>query len=544
MTPLIINLDSAFDWMPEVRQIWERLDWDGIRQRIAPQISAESWLRRANEIGMVGLVSSLAIDDCYHLAQWDNIQEEVEEHEDPLSRDWRERQLGRGKCEQESGNNRPRQRSRFNEEEPFFRSPRIGRAGVVECYGIYVDEAATILGSRGLLHAVPDSLHQAPAIFLCPERILDIYSTVIRLGEDLRHPLSLSGNPMLVNLRMTLLHELGHHFFPVHRAESGRFVSEALANLFCSQGLDQEEQAWLLYKSWHLQPPEYSAYRPLNVLCEADADCHSAVATCFNGDLAGWTCLPEKDGDTLELTLGASLTMALAADAAACKGLWWDELRQIVSDENRWFLCWEGNHLHFHINRRDDENIPADFVLDLYRKNNLAHWATREDLPSSIWGRWAYGNKVRWPHDCITVAEADAGKWLAYYASAKNTQLASVICEKLVPLLRANSPAANQPTLRAALDRALAVATNQQANWFDRVPAIQLIETCADGGAISTLEAELRQRGLRRRLPGWMLARYVVKLESIVEKGSNNVSDAASRAVASLRAALQEGGAA
>lgn len=505
MTPLIINLGSVFDWTAEVRQIWERLDWDGIRQRITPQIASESWLGRGNEIGLVGLVSSLAIDDCYHLPQWNGTQEEAEEHEDPLSRDWRARQLGRGRCKQESGNNRPRQRSHFTGEEPFFRSPRLGRAGVVECYGIYVDEAATILGSRGLLHAVPDSLHQAPAIFLCPERILDIYPTVIRLGEDLRHPLPLSGNPTLVNLRMTLLHELGHHFFPVHRAESGRFLSEALANLFCSQDLDQEEQAWLLYKSWHLQPPEYSAYRPLNVLCEADADCHSAVATCFNGDLTGWASLPKKDGHALERTLGASLTMALAADAAVCTRLW-NELRQIASDENRWFGL--GNdHLCFHFNRHGDGNIPADFVLDLYRKNDLAHWAAAE-LPSSIWVRWSYGDEVSWPHDCIAVADTDVEKWLAYYASTTHTPLTSVICEKLVPLLRANSPAANPPTLKAALDRALAVTTDHQALWFDREPAIQLI----------------------------------VELESIIGSSFNNVSEAASRSVASLRAALQEGG--
>lgn len=173
MTPLVVNLDSAFDWTAEVRQIWERLDWDGTRQRIAPQIASESWLGRGNEIGIVGLVSSVVIDDCYHLPQWENIQEEVEEHEGPLLRDWRKRQLGGGRCEQENSNNRSRQRSRFNGEQPFFRSSRFGRAGVVECYGIYVDEAVTILCPLGL----PDkALCSATEYQVCGRRISETWS--------------------------------------------------------------------------------------------------------------------------------------------------------------------------------------------------------------------------------------------------------------------------------------------------------------------------------------------------------------------------------
>lgn len=512
-SPLIVNLDSPFDWTAEARQIWERVDWDGIRQHMTPQISSESWLRRSNELALVGLVSSLVIDDSYHLAEWEETQEGAKKEEDPLSRDWRERQLGRR--ERESGNERSRQRSHFSGEEPFFRSPRLGTAGVVECYGMYVEAAAPILSSRGLLDKVPASLHQVPAIFLCPERIHDIYPTVIRLGENLRHTLPLSLNPALVNLSTTLLHELGHHFFPVHRSGAGRFLGEALANLFCYHALDQQRQAWLLYKTWYLQPPEYSAHRPLNLLCQLDADCHSAVAACFDGELNGWASLPKKDAYAFERALGAGLTMAVAADAAACKGLWWDELRRMVSDENRWFLHWEGNHLHFHINRQGDGNIPADFVLDLYRQNDLANWTRTADLPSHIWGRWAHGNEVQWPHDCITVVEADVGRWLAYYASAKDTPLASVICEKLVPLLQSDPDAVNHPGLRAALDHALAVATDEQALWFDRVPAIRLIEACSDVGAIAALESVAAAQDY------------------------GDVHDAAAKAVASLRAALK-----
>jgi hypothetical protein len=517
--PLIVNLDSRFDWTTELRQIWERIDWDGIRQRISPQIPSESWLGRRNQVGLVALVSSLVIDDCYHLPQWANTQEGAEKDEDPLCRDWREPQLGRRE-RQDS------QRSHFSGEEPFFRSPRVATAGVVECYGICVEAATSILSSCGLLDKVPACLHQAPAIFLCPERIHDIYPTVVRLGENLRHTLPLSLNPALVNFSMTLLHELGHHFFPVHRSGAGRFLGEGLANLFGYHALDQQRQAWLLYKSWHLQPPEYSAYRPLTLLCDSDVDFRSAVAACFSGDLSGWARLPKKDPLAFERALGAGLTMALAADAAACKGLWWDELRKIVSDENRLFLRWDDGHMHFHVNRHGDGNIPADFVLDLYRQSDLADWASVADFPSRLWGRWAYGDEVRWPHDCITVAEAELGRWLVYYAASQDTPLASVICEKLVSLLHASPHAVNQPGLGPALDHALAVATDRQGLWFDRVPAIQLIETCADTGSFPASDAR------------WMFANFTVELESVAaEQDYGDVHDAALKAVASLRAA-------
>lgn len=527
--PLIMNFDSAFDWTAELRQIWEELDLDEIRLRVSPQISSQSWIGRRNEVGLVGLVSSLMIEDCYGLPQWKDTQEKTEKDGDPLCRDWRERQLAR----------RERQNCRWSHlsgEEPFFRSPRVATAGVVECYGIYVEAAAPILSSRGLFDRVPASLHQTPAIFLCPERIHDIYPTVIRLREHLRHPLPLSSNPALVNLSTTLLHELGHHFFPTHRSGAGRFLGEGLANLFCYHSLDQQRQAWLLYKSWHLQPPEYSAYRPLSVLCESDSDCRSAVAACFDGGLCGWASLPKKNGDVFERALGAALTMALAADAAACKGLWWDELRQIVADEKHRFLHWDDGNFHFHMNRHMCGDVPADFVLDLYRQSDLADWATMADFPSQIWGSWGCGSRwnepgdgINWPHDCISVVEADAERWLAYYASAKDTPLASVICEKLVPLLRANPQAVSQTALVAALDLALAVANDRNAPWFDRVPAIQLIETCADTGSIFASDAL------------WMFAHFTFTLESVAgAEDYGDVHDAALKAVAALRAAARK----
>ena len=177
------------------------------------------------------------------------IQTYVEEPEDPLSRDWQDRQRRRSTNEQGNRDKIPKRRPSFSGEEPLFRRPRVGEPGAIECYGIYVNDAATLLdhwgfSNEGLLtmRGWPKTLIEpgSPAIFLCPENIHGIYPTIVSLREEFRHSLSLSSNPALVNLRMILLHELGHHFFPVHRSGAQRFLSEALANLYCHRGLDRE----------------------------------------------------------------------------------------------------------------------------------------------------------------------------------------------------------------------------------------------------------------------------------------------------------------
>ena len=490
MPPLIYNLDSPFDCTTEVRLLWEQLDWEIIRRAVALQIPLDQWLTRRDELSVIGLVSDIFIESAYRvpIEGCEEYTSSREEGDDPLLRDWRMRQMG----VQQSSNNKKRKPLNFNGVGPFFLSPRTCRSGISDCFGVYTEDASTILGSRGLLNRIPEQSQHAPAIFLCPERIYEIYPTLLTLKENLQHPLPLSSNPASVNLKMVLLHELGHHFFPVHHMGAKRFLSEALANFFCFHGLAPEEQAWLLYKSWHLQPPEYSAYRPLNVLYEAVADCPAAVAKCFHGDLGGWASLPKKDAHTFEHHLGACLNMALSCDAPSCEGLW-RELKGHVSEENKWMLHWDnGNILMHHLGRYGDGHIPVDLVLDLYRQINLAGWATRPELPTRFWGRWGNG-WCSWPHDCIRVTDADANRWLGYYAtSPNNLPIASVICEKLIHVIKENPSVCDKATLKLAFDHAISVAANDQnekAAWFDRVPAIQFIELCSDSSAIPTLEA-------------------------------------------------------
>jgi hypothetical protein len=297
---------------------------------------------------------------------------------------------------------------------------------------------------------VPEAARHAPAIFLCPERIWEIYPTLVRIGDNMRQLPRLGSNPACVSLRLTLLHELGHHFFPVHRAGAGRFLCEGLANRFCRLITGSPEQALLLYKSWYMQPPEYSAYRPLDVLCEADDDCRAAVAECFNGTLDGWAAMPDKAELDLDRRLGASLTMARAADGGPCAGLS-EEIRLLVSPANRWFPQWgDGIFIH-HRKRSDGGHIPADLVLDLYQKQDLTLWITRPGVPDGFWGSWGYGNQVCWPEDNLPIGRGDAGRWIELYDQRPYHSAATV----LEGTLNKRKDLRDAPAVRACLARIL-----------------------------------------------------------------------------------------
>lgn len=482
MRPQVININSLFDWTEETKLIWDQFDWDRLRKASTPEIPLKEWENRRNELGFVGLVSSLIIDRSWRIPEWEKESNENNESEHPFFKYWRDRQKNKHR---ENDNQISRARH-FSGEEPFFRSPQVEKQGIVECYGIYVDDGLAFLKRIGLQDKSP-AVKCSSAIFLCPERILEIYPTILSLGEDMRHPLPLSSNPGFVNLRMLLLHELGHHFFPVHRAGEGRFMSEGLANLFCFQGLEPDYQAWLLYMTWFLQPPEYSAYRPLNVLFDADSDCRGTLTDSFYGTLDEWVSLPKKDSHLLQRNLGASLTMALAVDAPALDGLWQYELQKLVSDDNQWLIHTE-NMFSCRLYRKNSGHIPADLVLDLYQKNDLASWTTKRGLPDRFWTKWAYGNDTRWPHDCIQIPEKDIKRWIEFYASSSNLGLASVICMKLALLLKGMPVDRLRNTLEPAFNRALQVASDEKADWFNRVPAFEFIEACSETRAIPVLE--------------------------------------------------------
>jgi hypothetical protein len=41
MSPVALNFDSAFDWTPDVLEIWEQIDWEHLHAMLGPAIRNE-----------------------------------------------------------------------------------------------------------------------------------------------------------------------------------------------------------------------------------------------------------------------------------------------------------------------------------------------------------------------------------------------------------------------------------------------------------------------------------------------------------------------
>lgn len=430
--PIIINIDSQYDWTEEVQHLWEHIAWDDILSNIFP--FPDGSLRavgRKDQLVLIGLCSSLLINRAYG---WDIGQDDDNENNQDrfAHEDWMERQ----KKERQNSND-CRDVRRFTGEETHFRSPKTGKKGVVECFGIYFENWATFL--RGMVNnavgKTNTALPEGPAIFLCPERIIEIYPTLMTLGEDFRNPLPLSSNPTLVNLKMVLFHELGHHFFPVHRAGIERYVSEGLANYFCLLGIEDSEKLWLLYKTWHLQPPEYSAYRLLELfkkkvvsavgtnasqyakriaelkgkkeiesyeqndlerllgLSEAlfklkrDQTClDRSLNEAFSGSIDGWEGIfYSPEWHDAKKRMSENTTMAMTMDYVPIAGFTRDLTEYYGLESWRWENGLD-NH-HYRISRHDSW-IPADLLWDLYEGNSILPWVFVPKIPERFWGSW------------------------------------------------------------------------------------------------------------------------------------------------------------
>jgi hypothetical protein len=384
--PVIINVDSQFDWTKEVNVIWESLPWNDIKNKLAPSIAAKDWnFRKNQQLVIIGLCSPSTIDNEYfQRCNTNNYKNEEESRNNKREEEfWKNRQTG-----DSSRNVCPG--LRFTGEEPFLRSPASCDKGIFEAYGFYTHNCFDVLEGKVDVDKLPLGVRGGAGIFLCPERIIDIYPKLMGLSSTLQRAIHLSDNPSLINLEMVLLHELGHHFFPVHRAGVGRYISEAFANLFCASGVKKSVLPWLLYKTWHLQPPEYSAYRPLSLLTQGGAKVTLAIESAFSGSIKGWEELlvPEhgmsKRWEEI-LRTDEYTTMTQALDYIPALGL----IRNLSTHLNvNWDNSFQGGHLHMSASRMQSKKIPADLLFDLYESNSIYPWVLTPNIPEEFWSSW------------------------------------------------------------------------------------------------------------------------------------------------------------
>ena len=425
--PAIRNIDSQFDWTQEVKTLWEDIDWD--RFKIINSIKSDEWNNRRNEIVLIGLCSSLLIEDAYRWNVRDNNNSCSNSNEidpDQYEEDhWKKRQT---RChERENSNDRRPRFRRFTGEEPHFRSPNSGRRGIVECYGIYVEDWTTFLRGRVTSTLVDKgiTLPEGPAIFLCPERIIEVYPTLVTLGEKFRDPLTLSCNPTMTNLKMVLLHELGHHFFPVHCSKAGKYISEGLANYFCLLGIEDSEKPWLLYKTWHLQPPEYSAYRFINLLERELGNTRRALKAAFDGEIRFWEYIfQSKAWEDIDRT-SEYVTMAISLDYIPAK-MFLKELDP--KNQKGWYSIFDHDLISMHWCHisEDDGRIPADFLWDLYEGNSIYPWVFIPGLPGRIWSSWGCGDELSWPERPLSRSTKGVEDWNIIYKECLYVQVRNI----------------------------------------------------------------------------------------------------------------------
>ena len=255
--PVIINIDSQYDWTSEVQDIWDTIDCKNLHHNF-PKIDERGFdFRLTKKLVIIGLCSPSFIDSSYNKRGNCNETERNTDswiHEE--EENWRALQVGQ-----------ERNVKHFNGEEPHFRHPKTCENYIIEPYGIYTDDCSIFLSGVVDMDKLPLGAKGGAGIFLCPERIVRIYPTLLEALRKPKYSIPLTSNPTLTNLKMVLLHELGHHVFPVHRNCNGKkYIPEGLANYFCYSNLTEIERAWLLYKSRTLQPPEYSSYRFVSIL--------------------------------------------------------------------------------------------------------------------------------------------------------------------------------------------------------------------------------------------------------------------------------------
>lgn len=166
------------------------------------------------------------------------------------------------------------------EQEPHHSGGDAGGDGsaavVVDCYGLYV---GSLLGwMEGLGHrgrnARFEEMRQkilsyeeedGPAVLLSPELISTLHRLVMgRAPRPLRHYLTPDRLPDRIFLKLVLLHEVGHHVYPVHERAAAE-VSEAMANWFTYGFLSPGERA-VLHEKARTQARAYQMYEGLLAL--------------------------------------------------------------------------------------------------------------------------------------------------------------------------------------------------------------------------------------------------------------------------------------
>jgi hypothetical protein len=266
------NLGSVYDdWRWDVRLLLEELASNPHWQEAAPSISMGNLSRRARGLRYVCLVPDLTITASFKLPVAFQKQDGLAAELGPMLQQAEELQDNSSATQDPDMHRRA---AEVNEVPHYALAPGGNYCNaIVENFGMYVESlrawTLTLIHSSAetaplrLLHMEFESgnAEDGPAVLLCPERIVSLHERVRCQPQSLCPP-TLDIVTSRTLLKLTLLHELGHHYFRAHRVKGACYAPEALANGFVWDLIEPMERVVLQAKT-QSQSDRYRAYEGL-----------------------------------------------------------------------------------------------------------------------------------------------------------------------------------------------------------------------------------------------------------------------------------------
>lgn len=235
----IVNLGTGYDWTDKVRSIL--MDPKTWNPAFLPSIPLQSMHDRLHEI------------KCICLVEWLTIQETRTvfpalpgKNHESSGADFLGSLLNRMLTDEDENDEENGKGNHFPASSlPHYGCPEGGNevTVVVDCYGMYVSSLRKWLSALSQLYR-HEKMHQyfdalpedGPAVLLCPELIAtipgDLLRRAARMGLGAIYGMDHGEVLNMTLLKLTLLHEFGHHMFPVHMKRPGKYICEAMANWF------------------------------------------------------------------------------------------------------------------------------------------------------------------------------------------------------------------------------------------------------------------------------------------------------------------------
>lgn len=268
----VVNLGSAYDeWRYEIRSLLDEWNDRSLWSSAVPTVSVASVAARVDQLRYICLMSRLQHDSTRLVCRSTRATQEpggelIDILESAL-RAGQQEPLLIDQPEQPPEQKELPEDLTVEEVETTNQWPHVARTAggrrrvIVDAYGIYVRSLRSWLQQQSRGRSVETPIQElyehltlnpaadGPAVLVCPERIALQRHFISHAARPERlRSLDLQRIPNRVLLKLTVLHEIGHHVYQVANTSSDN-LSEAMANWFAYGFLPAEERLLLHHKA-------------------------------------------------------------------------------------------------------------------------------------------------------------------------------------------------------------------------------------------------------------------------------------------------------